>query len=166
MVETTAQPCPLALVPFTINFVRIVYRYINTIRPVMRGENRKLWTVAWFYPKQHEEGWGTSKKSRGRPLFPILLFLCSLSHSHLGVLTSCPLLRPRLPVGEAKGETGRAKQQIWQLNQHQRLVCLNSRNGEQQAPAAGIRHPVFHTHSSREEKAAWDGRCFFQEQRG
>ena len=43
----------------------------------------------------------------------------SLPLSPLGVLTSSPLLRPRLPVGGAKvagGETGPVTQQIWQFN--------------------------------------------------
>ncbi|KAA8582053.1 hypothetical protein FQN60_008793, partial [Etheostoma spectabile] len=57
---------------------------------------------------------------------------------------------------EARG--GEVTQQIWQLPQHQPLACLSSCHGDQRAPAAGIRPPVFRTYSSRGEEAAWDGR--------
>ena len=128
----------------------------------MGGENRKPQrTVVWFYSKQHEEGWRLLG-SHWVALFPSPPFLPPLpSLSSLSSWCSHLFSPGSLWVGQsAGGETGGVMRQIWQLPQHQPLVCLSSCRGDQRAPAAGIGPPVFRTSSSRGEEAAWDGKVF------
>lgn len=136
----------------------------------MRTANREA-PRCDFYSKPARGGNGTSGKSLVCPLFPLLLFpsppsltLCSVFSPPL------PCCEPGPPVGEVKGKPVGVTQQIWQLTQHQPPVCLSSCHRDQRGlpwrEEGGIGLPVFLTYGSRGERAAWDGRCLLQEQRG
>lgn len=82
-----------------------------------------------------------------------------------------PPLRARLPAGEVKEKLTDLRKTNLAVNPtSNRRPCLNSRDGEQRAPAAGnpassfsqALHPTPHT-PGRGREGAWDGRCSLQE---
>ena len=126
-----------------------------------------------FYSKPARGGTGTSGKSLVCPLFPLLLFpsppslpLCSVFSPPL------PCCEPGPPCGWGKGETGRSNATNLAVNPTPAAgVFEQLPSWPAGAPAAGggegeIGLPVFLTYGSRGERAAWDGRCLLQEQRG
>lgn len=122
----------------------------------MKGENRKPWKNRGviFYTKQREVGWGPLR-SHWVALFSFFLSsLPSLSLSLVGVLTSSPLLRARLPVGEVK---------YWRGNRQSNATNL----AVNPIPTSGVfeRLPQWPAGSRSRDRASRFSHLRFQEER-